>query len=457
MSEELARKVLAAKDRYALLSLGSDVPIVLTNEGYCNVEDEDVRRAYMKIATRIHPDKLTAFKQATEAFQKLVRAYELVCKPDQRADESDDSRDDDDDDGDGDGDGDNDDNKDGDSRETEDSSEEEDSSEDNSEASPRGKNRARTSLARCKPAAKPTPAKPTKPAAKPRARAKKKAGAAAAAAAEMRTCVRCPRCHAEWGEHLKGESNEAAYTEFMRGVRQVHCLTCLFEFGALTAGHGCPACKRSFEYRPNKFGKVHVCPDTKERGKKKCGISFRAKEYLRSAAAQQATDAELERAAAERRRKEEAAESRRARGAERQGADSDDAAWLEELGQFIVTEDCPRCGKQFTTGHKAHLLKCKPCGGKRGGSGGGGGGGALSKKRKAGAGSFIVGRYDDASARRLSNASYARARHSVDAHARPHRRVTPPAAGRRARLQGAEESEGSVQRSQTEEARGRKG
>ena len=30
-----------------------------------------------------------------------------------------------------------------------------------------------------------------------------------------------------------------------------------------------------------------------------------------------------------------------------------------ELGQFIVTEDCPRCGKQFSSGHRAHLQKCK--------------------------------------------------------------------------------------------------
>ena len=31
-----------------------------------------------------------------------------------------------------------------------------------------------------------------------------------------------------------------------------------------------------------------------------------------------------------------------------------------ELGQFIVSEDCPRCGKHFSCGHAKHLKSCKP-------------------------------------------------------------------------------------------------
>ena len=96
--EELARAVLKAKDRYALLSLGSAVPVVLTADGYLNLEDEEVRKCYMKIASRIHPDKLPGCSDATKAFQALVRAYELCCKPELRADDSDDSRDEDDED-----------------------------------------------------------------------------------------------------------------------------------------------------------------------------------------------------------------------------------------------------------------------------------------------------------------------------------------------------------------------
>ncbi|KAJ1484714.1 hypothetical protein T484DRAFT_1796233 [Baffinella frigidus] len=45
------------------------------------------------MSQRIHPDKLAHFSDATRAFQALVRAYELICKPQLRANESDDSRD----------------------------------------------------------------------------------------------------------------------------------------------------------------------------------------------------------------------------------------------------------------------------------------------------------------------------------------------------------------------------
>ena len=96
--EELAREVLKAKDRYALLSLGSDTPIKPDTEGFLNLEDEDVRRVYLKMAARIHPDKIPGFADGTKAFQALVRAYELCCKPDLRADDSDDSRDEDEED-----------------------------------------------------------------------------------------------------------------------------------------------------------------------------------------------------------------------------------------------------------------------------------------------------------------------------------------------------------------------
>ena len=59
--EDLAREVLKAKDRYALLSLGSDTPIKPDAEGFLNLEDEDVRRVYLKMAARIHPDKIPGF------------------------------------------------------------------------------------------------------------------------------------------------------------------------------------------------------------------------------------------------------------------------------------------------------------------------------------------------------------------------------------------------------------
>ena len=84
--------ILQAKDRYALLSLGSVTPIKVGPDGYLNLEDEELRKVYTRLAARVHPDKLLGCADAKEAFQALVRAYELCCKPEQRADDSEDSR-----------------------------------------------------------------------------------------------------------------------------------------------------------------------------------------------------------------------------------------------------------------------------------------------------------------------------------------------------------------------------
>ena len=206
---ELAKAVLKAKDRYTLLSLGSDVPLHVTKEGYLNLEDEDVRRSYVKIAARIHPDKLPDCADATKAFQALVRAYELCCKPDLRADDSDDSRDDDDDD--------DDDNDDG----NEDGEAEADVATGAAASAVAAPAKTATKLPTApKPSAKKAakekkPRKPRK-AAKPTAKEEKEAKSAKA----CRTGVQCPRCHSDWGAHLKSEGQEGLYTLFMTGESQ---------------------------------------------------------------------------------------------------------------------------------------------------------------------------------------------------------------------------------------------
>ena len=61
-------------------------------DGYLNLEDEEIRKIYTRLASRVHPDKLHGFADAKAAFQALVRAYELCCKPGLRAEDSEDSR-----------------------------------------------------------------------------------------------------------------------------------------------------------------------------------------------------------------------------------------------------------------------------------------------------------------------------------------------------------------------------
>ena len=385
----MAKAVLAAKSRYSLLSLGStDGPIFEDKDGYLNKEDEEVRRCYMRIAARIHPDKLVGFAEATNAFQALVRAYELCCKPDLRGDESDDSREEEDD-------------EDGAEAEEEEEKKAVGSSSSSAVVSKTKGSNARSSSSggsggRAKPSAAQSKHGSKSTASKP----KRKKGAAEC----HRTGVRCPRCHSDWGSHLKSEGREALYTSFMRGQCQVHCLSCLFEFGCNTASHHCPHCTRRFEYRPAQSESDIECPNDKQSNvRKACGKCFRVAIFTMSVAKQAEDLARRKQEEAERRKREASKEARASRGglASRYGDDAgseeEDAAL--ELGAFIVSEDCPRCGKVFTSGHAEHLRKCK--GKKGGGSGriGGGGGGAVSKRKRSsgggGSSSWMVGSYDE--------------------------------------------------------------
>ena len=380
---DLAKAVLLAKTRYALLSLGSnDGGIFEDKDGYLNKEDEEVRRCYMRIATRIHPDKLVGYADATKAFQALVRAYELCCKPDLRGDESDDSRGSDSDDEDG---GDKDVEEEDDDENDDDENDESDSDDDVPLALVK-RRKAAAATSKGAPAKKGA-TKPPKPKAK-RGSSSKKVGPAA----EWRTGVRCPRCRAEWGAHLKSEGREALYTSFMRGREQVHCLSCLLEFGVNTCTHHCPHCTRTFEYRPSQHHQVLTCPNDKQSGvRKQCGQCFRVARFAMSKAKQAEVEARRKLDDAERRRREQTKEARASRGglAARYGVEEDpgEEAFEMELGGFIVSEDCPRCGKMFTADHKAHLRQCK---GKKGQ-----GAGAVAKRKRGNAENWVVGSYDD--------------------------------------------------------------
>lgn len=179
------------------------------------------------------------------------------------------------------------------------------------------------------------------------------------------------------------------YTDFMRGQRQVHCLSCLLEFGCLTASHHCPFCTRAFEYRPQQWQQTLHCPNDKQKGvRKACGLPFSIAVFHISAAKAAEEAGRQKEAEAARRKREECKEARAKRGglAARYGDDDDDNDDDAELGAFIVSEDCPRCGKQFSSGHAAHLSKCK---GKKGS------GGAVAKRKRASDASWLVGSYDE--------------------------------------------------------------
>ena len=185
--EALAAAVLEAKDRYALLSLGrreGGDPIRVGSDGYLNHEDEEVRKCYTRIAARIHPDKLRC-AEATKAFQALVRAYELCCKPDVRADDSDDSREEEEEAAEA---------EEEEAEAEEPQEQQEQEQEQDSDASPAGNPP--------KPKPKPpTPKPPKHKPSRPKAKAKSKEATGGKGGAEaQRTGVKCPRCRADWGE-----------------------------------------------------------------------------------------------------------------------------------------------------------------------------------------------------------------------------------------------------------------
>ena len=84
------------------------------------------------------------------------------------------------------------------------------------------------------------------------------------------------------------------FPRLRRTPRQVHCQTCLLEFGCLTATHRCPFCERTYEYRPARFAFAHVCPNTKARGKAACGKSFKPMEFSMSEGKRAQLQAKLE-------------------------------------------------------------------------------------------------------------------------------------------------------------------
>ena len=70
---DIATKIVTLVEPLDILSCAGKV---LTSSS----TEADIRKAYLWLSVKIHPDKLQGFEQANEAFQSLLRAYEMALK-----------------------------------------------------------------------------------------------------------------------------------------------------------------------------------------------------------------------------------------------------------------------------------------------------------------------------------------------------------------------------------------
>ncbi|PBJ74843.1 hypothetical protein BCY84_12213 [Trypanosoma cruzi cruzi] len=157
------------------------------------------------------------------------------------------------------------------------------------------------------------------------------------------TTVSCPQCRTPWMPDSKQH-----YTLFMGPCgKKVHCETCLCRFGCATALHACPHCQHSFHYDATMYDTVMECSG--------CHKTFGFPYYPVNQYLIDQVKLEEWRERTER----EKAHEREERAARRRITDegtSDDFHSL--VGTCIVNETCPICNRTITARHRQHVEMC---------------------------------------------------------------------------------------------------
>jgi len=185
------KAVIAAGEDYAALLSLSGIAVTAASPA------AELRKAYLRLSLKVHPDKNGASAEARSAFQLLVTALERLAQPDGGED------------GDGAGAG----------------------------AGAAGGRRA---------------------AAAPRPRERVDTSVSRSNEGCFQTRVFCPRCRMDWPRKELG-LEDAAYNFLMMSLKEYTCGMCMLNFGCMTAEHQCPFCKRPFEYGPSDYHRKRIC------------------------------------------------------------------------------------------------------------------------------------------------------------------------------------------------------
>lgn len=133
------------------------------------------------------------------------------------------------------------------------------------------------------------------------------------------------------------------YNYLMMGLKTYCCSTCLLSFGALTAIHRCPHCRRKFEYDPHDYHRQITC------GNKGCTRKFGFYLYPVSDRVENEMRTQLKEEQQQRLKQRESKLARAARH-KRKAADvsAEDDTRLQ-IRMFIggLLDECPRCGEFF--------------------------------------------------------------------------------------------------------------
>ena len=145
------------------------------------------------------------------------------------------------------------------------------------------------------------------------------------------------------------------YTLLLAFQAKVFCHACLLEFGLAAATHYCQGCRRPFDYTPDMYCRGRHCTH--------CKAQYEFPYYQimpHDVAAVRQREFDKLRAEAEAAARHARLQARSGGGGGASGGPGgvSEEELLLKVGECMVNEECPICGKAVGRGHRAHVEKC---------------------------------------------------------------------------------------------------